>query len=286
MIEAARDAGLELFVTPGVIEEIERHMNRALNCARMNHGQWIGNVPYLLERFVASGRSRYAFANWLETFRGDVRPAQDIGDYLLDQFDITTRSLESERDAAPAELREALELLWHDVHKRRREQQTVPIDDMVITRLVAHDVECYCGVTQLRSKERASPFGYSAWWLTVDRQAFDLKPKLHTLMTAAPPDSPVLSADFMVNYLAFGPIRRMVRKAKEAHLPLMMELSTARYLTPELLAEADKLREELKDMPDRVVRRRVRDHLDRARRSIGPIAKAGVAELDDELGTE
>lgn len=35
MIDAARDAGLQLFVTPGVIEEVERHMNRALSCARM-----------------------------------------------------------------------------------------------------------------------------------------------------------------------------------------------------------------------------------------------------------
>jgi hypothetical protein len=39
-------------------------------------------IPYLLERYVASGRSLAAFANWLENFRGDVRPEQDIGDYL------------------------------------------------------------------------------------------------------------------------------------------------------------------------------------------------------------
>ena len=283
MLEAARDAGLELFVTSGAIEEIERHMNLALPCARMDHGQWLGLVPYLLGRYVASGRSPTAFASWLETFRGDVRPKQDIGDYLHDQFNITTRGLEAERDAAAPELRHALQIIWYEAHRHRRERQGVPLDEIAIGRLVEHDVECYCGVTQLRSRERASPFGYSAWWLTVDTQAFDLKPKLRTAMVAEPPDSPVLSADFMVNYLAFGPIRRKVGKAKEAHLPLMMELGTARYLTPELLTEAETLREELKDLPDRVVRRRVRDHLDRARRSLGPIAKAGVGELDDEL---
>jgi hypothetical protein len=32
MIEAALDAGLKLYVTPGVIEEVERHMNKALTC--------------------------------------------------------------------------------------------------------------------------------------------------------------------------------------------------------------------------------------------------------------
>ena len=283
MIEAARDAGIELFVTPGVLEEIERHMNRALTCMRMDYGRWVGSVPYLLERYVASGRPPAAFANWIETFRGEARPEQDIADYLKDQFDITTRSLENELDAAPLELRHALQQIWYDAHRRRRERKGIPLDEMVITRLVEHDVECYCGIIQLRSRERASPFGYSAWWLTVDRQAFDLKSRLRDAMIADPPDSPVLSADFMVNYLAFGPVRKMVGKTKEAHLPLLMELSTARELTPELFAEADKLREELKDLPDRVVRRRIRDYLDRARRSLGPIATAGVGDLVDEL---
>jgi hypothetical protein len=283
MLEAARDAGIELFVTPGVIEEIERHMNRSITCARMNYAQWRGWVPYLLDRYVSSGRPPTAFANWIETFRGNYRPEQDIIDYLKDQYDITTRSLEAEQDAASHELRTALEILWYEAHRHRREQHGLIPDDMAITRLVKHDVECYCGVTQLRSRERTSPFGYSAWWLTVDRQAYDLKPKLRTIMATEPPDSPVLSADFMVNYLAFGPIRRRVGKAKEAHLPLIMELSTSRYLTPDLLAEADKFRDELKDLPERVVRRRVRDYLDRARHRVGPVAMAGLGDLSDEL---
>ena len=283
MLEAARDAGLELFATPGAIEEIERHMNVALTCAQRDEGRWIGSVPYLLERYVSSGRSLAAFANWLYNFRGDARPEQDISDYLKELFGIGTRSLQAERDAAAPELRDALQAIWYDAHRRRRSQRGAPLDEMMITRLVEHDVECYCGVVQLRSREHASPFGYSAWWLTVDRQAFDLKPKLRALMTVKPPDSPVLSADFMVNYLAFGPARRKVGKSKEAHLPLMMELGTARYLTPELLAEAENLREEMRGLPDRVVRRKVRDHLDRARLRLGPIAMAGVGELDDEL---
>ncbi len=249
----------------------------------MGHGLWIGGVPYLFERYAASGRSLGSFASWLENFRGDARPEDDIGDYLLDEFNIETRSLKTERDAAPEELRFALQTLWYEVHRYRRERQELPLDEVVITRLVEHDVECYCGVIQLRTKERPSPFGYNAWWLTVDRQAFDLKPKLSDAMSSAPPDSPVLSTDFMVNYLAFGPVRMKVGKAKEAHLPLMMELGTARYLTPELLSEAERLREEMKDLPERIVRRRIRDHLDRARRSLGPIAMAGVGELDDEF---
>lgn len=283
MLEAARDAGLDLFVTPGVIEEVERHMNRALTCVRMDRDSWVGWVPYLLERYLASGRPSASFASWLEVFRGDARPEDDIGEYLRDEFGISVRSLQAERDAASPDLRHALQLLWYEAHRARREQHDMPLDEAVVTRLVEHDVECYCGTTFLRTREGASPFGYSAWWLTVDRQAFDLKPKLREAMVTEPPDSPVLSADFMVNYLAFGPVRKRIGKAQEAQLPLLMELGTARYLTPELLTEADTLREELKDLPERVVRRRIRDHLDSARRRLGPIAKAGVRELDDEL---
>jgi len=283
MIDAARDAGLKLFVTPGVVEEVERHMNRAVTCVRMSYAQWEGSIPYLLERYVESGRSSASFPTWLENFRGEVRPLQDLAEYLHEEFGIVQRSLEAERDAAPAELRNALQQIWCERYEKRRERYGAQLDEMAITRLVGHDVECYAGVAQLRSKERASPFGYSAWWLTVDRHAFDLKGRLQPLMTTLPPDSPVMSADFLVNYLAFGPVRQRVTKAQESQLPLLMVLGSAARLTPDLIIEAERVRSQLKDLPERVIRRQVRDHLDRARSRIGPIAAAGMDEIDDVL---
>jgi hypothetical protein len=283
MIDAARDAGLNLFVTPGVIEEVERHMNRALTCVRRDSGQWVGQIPYLLERYIESGRAFASFPTWLENFRGGVRPLQDLAVYLHEEFGIEERSLEAECDATPIELRMALQQIWYDRYERRRERYGTQLDEMAVTRLVSHDVECYAGVAQLRSKERASPFGYSAWWLTVDRHAFDLKARLQTLMTTVPPDSPVMSADFLVNYLAFGPVRQRVPKAQESQLPLLMVLGSAARLTPDLIVEAERVRLELKDLPERVIRRQVRDHLDRARSRIGPIATLGMDEVDDVL---
>lgn len=283
MIDAARDAGLKLYVTPGVVEEVERHMNRSLTCVRLTFGQWEGSIPYLLERYLASGRSTSSFPNWLDNFRGDSRPLQDLAEYLEDQFGIRERSLEAERNASSPELRYALEQIWYERYERRREKYGTPLDNMAVTRLVNHDVECYAGVVQLRSKENASPFGYSAWWLTVDRQAFDLKARLRSLMGSQPPDSPVMGADFLVNYLAFGPMRKRVTKAKESHLPLLMILGGATQLTPELIAEAENLRSRLKELPERVVRRQVRDYLDKARSRIGPIANLGMDEVDDAL---
>ncbi|WP_157256668.1 hypothetical protein [Methyloversatilis discipulorum] len=281
MIEAARDANLKLFVTSGVIEEVERHMNRALTCARLTQGHWEGSVPYLLERYVVSGRSPASFSSWLENFRGEARPLQDIAEYLHERFGITERSLETESAASSSELRNALQKIWLDRYERRKEKYGALLDDMAINRLIGHDIECYCGIVQLRSHEKPSPFGYSAWWLTVDRQTFDLKGRLRPLMNEAPPDSPVMSADFLVNYLAFGPVRRHVTKSKESHLPLLMVLGGATSLTPDLMAEAESIRAQLKEMPERVVRRQVRDYLDRAKSRIGPIAKMGINDVDN-----
>lgn len=280
MIDAARDAGLHLYATPGIVEEVERHMNRALTCARLTVGEWQGSVPFLLERYVGSGRSAASFGGWLENFRGDARPTDDISDYLKEEFRITVRSLETESAAASEELRHALEHLWYERYERRQEKYGTQLDQNAVTRLVRHDIECYCGVIQLREKDRASPFGYSAWWLTVDQQTYDLKSKLQSRMQAQPPDSPVMSADFLVNYLAFGPNRRRISKTKESHLPLLMMLRNGLTVTPSLMAEAEALRGNMKDMPERVIRRNVRDHLDRARTQLGPISHFGMDEID------
>lgn len=281
MIDAAREAGLKLYVTPGIVEEIERHMNRALVCSRTPNGQWEGSIPYLLERYVGAGRSLASFSQWLTNFRGESRPLQDLEEYLRSEFDIVLRSLDSEHASSPEELRSALQKLWYDRYQRRRARYGTPLDEMAVTSLVRHDIECYAGIVQMRTKERSSPFGYSAWWLTVDKHAFDLKSKLRQIMSVPPPDSPVMSADFLVNYLAFGPVRRNVRKSVESHLPLLMVMQDASRLSPELLSEAENLRDELKDLPERVIRRQVRDHLDRARSRIGPIASLGMGDTDD-----
>jgi hypothetical protein len=39
----------------------------------------------------------------------------------------------------------------------------------------------------------------------------------------------------------------------------------------------------MKDLPENVIRRRVRDHLDEARRKMGPMAMRGAAAVLDEI---
>ncbi|MEN4873177.1 hypothetical protein [Kosakonia cowanii] len=282
MIMAATGAGLKLYVTDGVIEEVERHMNLCLTCSRMSSRDWNGSIPYLLERYIFSGRSIDSFTTWLENFRGSSRPMDDIFDYLLQEFNIHKRSLQEEYPKTSEELRTSLLLIWNERYVRRREKYNVDIDDMTITRLINHDIECYAGVLALRNQERSSPFGYSSWWLTLDKQTFDLKRRLQDMMTETPPDSPVMSADFLVNYLAIGPLRRKVSKLDEANLPLLMMIDNAAKLTPELVIEAESIRKKFIDLPERMIRRNVRDSLDKAKSYIGPISKAGMESGFDD----
>jgi len=277
MIKAARDAGLKLHVTPGVIEEVDSHMKRCVTCVRLE-GEWVGLVPFLLKRYVITGRSRASFNGWLENFKGGHRPLEDIAEFLNDEFDISEDSLAAEMRMVPDELRNALQNIWHEAKRRRRESN---VDDSAIDRLVEHDVENYCGVIGFRNHRGSSPYGYSAWWLTLDRGAFDLTGKLRGQMVSDPPSSPILSADFLVNYLAFGPARKNVAKSSERLLPVVMSGLRADWLTPDLLEEAESLREEVGHLPDRIIRRRVRDHLDAARRRIGPVALTGLDGGDD-----
>ncbi|HZF72543.1 MAG TPA: hypothetical protein VEZ51_03880, partial [Gemmatimonadaceae bacterium] len=71
-----------------------------------------------------------------------------MADYLREVFEIEQRGLDKERDEAPLELRTALELIWLDKHRKRRERFGTPLDETTIAKLVRHDVESYSGITQ------------------------------------------------------------------------------------------------------------------------------------------
>jgi hypothetical protein len=51
------------------------------------------------------------------------------------------------------------------------------------------------------------------------------------------------------------------------------------FLTRDLIEEATRIRAEMKDKPEWVIRRRVRDHLDEARRRLGPLAAQSLDTL-------
>lgn len=284
MLQAASDTGLKLRITGGVLEEIERHINKALACARQP-GRWQGRIPFLLSVFTSTGRSIAEFPKWIELFAGAARPEDDVADYLSDEHTIAVGSLEKAAEAGDAALRAAVQEAWHSVHdRRRRTAASNEMDNITRDRLVRHDVENYLGVIEVRRNERASPLGYNTWWLTLDSEAFDLHEEVRSRLDARPPDSPVMSPDFLVNYLAFGPVRRLVKKGVEAQLPVAIDLGVSE-LPSELLEVAEQVRSQLHNKPERLIRREVRDQLDRAKMRRGGVAADGARGVELQIET-
>ncbi len=242
-------------------------------------------MPFLSAAFALTGRARGELPTWLERFRGSARPQDDIAEYLRENYGIHVSSLEDDADRASVELRGAVQEVWHEAHERRRGQGVYVGDANTTARLVDHDVENYLGVVRRRRRERDSPFGYTTWWLTLDRTAYKVRRRISEHLPAADvPDSPVLSPDFMVNYLAIGPVRNRIEKATEAGLPLSIsDLTPLDLLPTELLDAAEGVRARMNALAEHVVRREVRDTLDRGRRRIGPLAEGGLEHLMQEL---
>lgn len=278
MYRFASEAGIRFFATGGVVEELERHINRAVHCSHITN-QWEGRVPFLLEIFLQSGQALSSFESWTETFRGVQRPIEDVFEYLEHRFQIRRRDLESRALEAPERFRQAVQEVWYQIHLRRREKLGTQADAISINRLSRHDAENYVGVIEQRHQEKASPFGYSAWWLTLDRKAFTIADRVQQQFGIEPPDSPILSLDFLAQYLTIGPGRSRVPKDSLRGLHVFFEPRLVSFLTKELVAEATRIRAEMKDKPEWVIRRRVRDHLDEARRRMGPLAAQSLNDL-------
>jgi hypothetical protein len=92
-----------------------------------------------------------------------------------------------------------------------------------------------------------------------------------------------MSADFLMSYLALGPVRGRVSRQTEELLPVVLDLGRTEALPAELIAVANSVREEFKDLPEHIIRRKVRDALDAAKGRLGEIAEGGLQEIEDEL---
>lgn len=284
MISAALASGMTMCATDGVIEEVSAHMTRCIAAARSGIQPHTRRTPYLLAAFTLAGRAPGSFPSWIEVFRGDARPQDDVAAYLAEAFGIVRANLD-EAEHAPDALRYAVQRLWSEVHERRRSTGRASDSD-TINRLTSHDVENYLGViVRRKGRQRDSPLGYRSWWVTLDGFAYGLRSLLKAeLPSADVPDSPVMSPDFLVSYLAIGPMRGKLSKLAEAKLPLAVsEMASLDLLPGELLTLAQAEREKMGGMPERVIQRRVRDALDSRRRALGPVAEGGMEQLAERV---
>ncbi|WP_328529773.1 hypothetical protein OG984_00775 [Nocardioides sp. NBC_00368] len=290
MLRAVWEAGLRLYVTPGVVEEVATHIARSRGYyAALSRGDAYGPEPFLLSVFKLSGRSTQDFESWLETFCGRARQFDDIADYLEEEFNIHVQSLQEFVDRAAEDLVAQVGEIWHEARDRkddRREKAGLPrMDAGTRALLVGHDVENYVGVQMRREArgERRSAFGFKSWWLTLDGTAFRVAAELADRLERRPPPSPAISPDFMLHYLGVGPARARLSRKTEETLPLMLNMRILDVVPKDLLDLSDALRKELVDLPPRVIRRKIRDTLDEARLLMGERAQAGEEGLTEDV---
>jgi hypothetical protein len=104
--------------------------------------------------------------------------------------------------------------------------------------------------------------------------AFAINGKIKSTLSGTPPPSPAMSADFLTNYLAFGPLREKAKTATTS-LPVWMD-SSLLAMTPELLEIAKGVRDSHSGMDEHVIQRMVRDALDAAKRRTGSVTQRGL----------
>jgi hypothetical protein len=284
IFRAALDAGIRLYITDGVLEEVESHLNLSLAYARTQSSEWRNRVPFIYAAYALSGRARSEFANWLENFCGRTRPLDDIRDYMAEVHGIDVRNLREEAEGAAKDLRGAIQRVWYGVHERRRSREDSDLDRATVDRLISHDVENCLGVIELRKNSPGmSPMSYRQWFLTLDKTALYLRDLLKNEISGSVPESPALSPDFMTQYLRLASIRTAVERELRVNLPLLTDISRYEFLPRELIDRADELRQEMSDVDERIVRRRIRDELDRLKLTLGPQALAGIRGMEDNL---
>ena len=290
LVAAAIECGLELNVTDGVVEELVTHLRRCSTYLRAlsSRSGAHGAPPFLLAAHRAAGYPDEDFGRWLELFSG-ADPTNDVLDYLEDEHAIAQVSLTELASRAPVEIRGAVAEVFYESREIREQRLTKlgvpPMDRITRDKLVNHDVENYVGVLQRRIEliERPAACGYKSWWLTLDRNAFKAHDRIKQVVTGQAPASPAISPDFMLNYLAIGPIRSRLSPKRESTLPLMLNMSVLDAVPQALLDLADDLRRALADLPPRIVRRKIRETLEDARRLLGPTAEAGEVGLTNDV---
>lgn len=283
LVRAINNAGANVYVTNGVVDELLHHIEHSLKAWR-SPTNWRARTPFLYSTFLWSGRSNPDYPEWLRTFRGSRRPNADLADYLRDVHGIKIRDLHEAAERAPEQLRWHTQEYWREVHGRRR--PGVTIDPEVVQQLTSRDVENFLGVHQMRGGEEiGNPFGYRHWWVCLTRSAVRASESIRVRCGLSALDSPVLSYDFLTHYLAVGPARKQLDKGLEQRLPMMLDTSLLDAPPTVLLEEAEAVRKSMSGQDDRLIRREIRDRLEAEKLSQKRVGRAGMDAIVDDLRT-
>jgi hypothetical protein len=230
-------------------------------------------VPYVVARYVFAGKPVNSFLSWVEQFRGDHQPIQDIADYLGEGFGIELEDpivSDALDDAVVAAIRD----YWKKIHQDRRGVQEGPFS-INANRLAEHDAENFISVLSDRRTEAGkSPLGYTSWLFTLDSAARRMLQGLEHDVREKIKHLPIISIDFLLKYMAFGPSRdRLTQTAQR--MPYVFT-DPIMEVPKELLEVASATRNESQNLPERIIQRRIRDAMDREKMRLGPVQLAGL----------
>ena len=265
---AANKAGIKLCVTSGVLQEVSTHMTRAIACSSQVSSEWRGRIPYIYRMYIQSGRSPVDFRKWLRTFRDFEQPEDDIAQYLNDFFNIKRRDLVEESRKVSDKLRWVANRLWTEAHNQRR-QTSDDYDHAATQKLIQHDLESYLGVIALRQAEQNTELGFQHWFLTLDSTAWDIRDKIKGELRNETPISPLMSMSYLLNNMTFGPSRNKIGKIGELSLPIILDVEMSESMPYDIVKIANEVREENEGMQEHVVRRSIRDKINKAKRRGG-----------------
>lgn len=282
LFEAARSAGVTLYSTEGVIEEVLSHLDRCR--AAIRHGsEFRGRSPFLLNAFVWSGGLLPEFPRFEMIFRGDRHPEADLAEYLKEELGVAVASLSKFAEEIDDELRWATHEYWREAHSARRSGQDL-VDPDVVARLALHDAESFLGVVRRRGGELIdNPLGYRTWWLTVDSSAIVAAEHIAERVGMAHIDTPVMGLAFLTYYLIAGDARRQLTREQARNVPALLDTTFMDVMPKDLAAAADKVRLTIGDANPRIMRRQIRDILESDRIRSGRIGRIGIEAIQYDI---
>lgn len=264
-----RKAGTNLVVTSGVLDEVVGHLNICKSYSRST--AWTGRTPYVIANYIVAGKPKAGFEIWSENFAGSHRPGDDVAEFLADIVGIT-REVPPDFSPLDQSVVNAVRDYWHEVHDRRRESGF----NLYNHELATHDAENYlAALAQRKGARTTSAFGYTSWYLSLDNLAWKLKASIPADVSQKMGYAPMISLDFLIKYLGFGPRRDQVDTTG---------LGWSRIFTETILTEAPEdlssiatqVRIANADKSERIIQRRIRDELDQQRMAMGEAQRQGL----------
>jgi hypothetical protein len=274
LLQAARSAGMELFVTNGVINELDTHLARSVTCSRMV-SRWRGDLPFVYQHWLESLQGKGSFEAFVAHFVG-ANPLADLEDFLSTQFGIAKIELGDLSREVGLPTVGAVTEIWR-ARKQRRHQDHV--DEMNVDIRVNHDVEMYLGVLGMRTTEKPDIYGYEAWLVTIDGTAFKL-PELAAVEGIDLPRSPAMHPNFLSNLLGIGPSRTAIQPSLKRLLPVAIDIHQHGWGIPALAEAATEVRSRYAGEPEYFIRRKLREAMDALKATQRAIDQGAVGPDD------